>query len=91
MLIFDTASYAVQARFFRRLAFYVEKQGYRGRLLTDAELGSRRGYNAHDYIGLQPESTLPVGGGEVSLRGAPDVERTFSGAQTVVLCIRERR
>ena len=49
VLIFDTASYAVQARFFRRLAFYVEKQGYRGRLLTDAELGSRRGYNAHDY------------------------------------------
>ncbi len=35
-------------------------------------------------LGLQPESTLPVGGGEVSLRAAPDVERTFSGAQTVV-------
>jgi len=49
VLVFDTADYATQARFFRRLAFYVEKRGYRGRLLSDAELQGRRGYNAHDY------------------------------------------
>ena len=49
LLVFDTADYATQARFFRRLAFYVEKGGYRGRLLSDAELQGRRGYNAHDY------------------------------------------
>ena len=49
VLVFDTADYATQARFFRRLAFYVEKRGYRGRLLGDAELQGRRGYNAHDY------------------------------------------
>lgn len=49
VLIFDTRSYAVQDAFFRRLAFYVEKAGYRGRLLTDMELGSKHGYNAHDY------------------------------------------
>ena len=49
VLVFDTADYATQARFFRRLAFYVEKRGYRGRLLDDGELQGRRGYNAHDY------------------------------------------
>ena len=49
VLVFDTADYATQARFFRRLAFYVEKRGYRGRLLGDAELQGLRGYNAHDY------------------------------------------
>ena len=49
VLVFDTVDYATQARLFRRLAFYVEKSGYRGRLLTDGELQGRRGYNAHDY------------------------------------------
>jgi hypothetical protein len=49
VLIFDTASYAVQDRYFRRLAFFVEKQGYRGKLWTDAELGSMHSFNAHDY------------------------------------------
>lgn len=49
VLIFDTRSYAIQDAFFRRLAFYVEKAGYRGKLLTDMELGSKHGYNAHDY------------------------------------------
>ena len=49
VLVFDTADYAIQARLFRRLAFYVEKRGYRGRLLSDGELQGRRGYNAHDY------------------------------------------
>ena len=49
LLIFDTADYAIQARFFRRLAYYVEKRGFRGRLLAAAELRGRRGYNAHDY------------------------------------------
>ena len=49
VLIFDTADYATQARLFRRLAFFVEKRGFRGRLLGDDELAGRRGYNAHDY------------------------------------------
>ena len=49
VLVFDTADYATQARFFRRLAFYVEKRGYRGRLLSSRELQGLRGYNAHDY------------------------------------------
>ncbi|MFW5849926.1 MAG: hypothetical protein ACOCXN_09185 [Spirochaetota bacterium] len=49
VLVFDTVSYEVQSSFFRRLAFFVEKAGYRGRLLTDRELGNRHGYNAHNY------------------------------------------
>ena len=49
VLIFDTVNYAVQDDFFKRLAFYTEKAGYRGRLLTDAELHGMHGYNAHDY------------------------------------------
>jgi hypothetical protein len=49
ILIFDTANYDVQDRLFRRLAFFVEKAGYRGRLLTDRELGDQHGWNAHDY------------------------------------------
>lgn len=48
-LFFDTADYKVQADFFRRLAFFAEKTGFRGKILTDEELGDMHGYNAHDY------------------------------------------
>jgi hypothetical protein len=49
VLIFDTADYAVQEKLFRRLAFFTEKKGYRGRILTDRELANQHGWNAHDY------------------------------------------
>jgi hypothetical protein len=49
ILILDTADYAAQDRFFKRLAFFVEKQGYRGRLVTGQEMSGLHGYNAHDY------------------------------------------
>ena len=49
VLIFDTASYAIQEELFRRLAYYVEKAGFRGTVWSDRELGGRYGYNAHDY------------------------------------------
>lgn len=49
ILFFDTRNYEVQDRLFRRLAFFVEKQGYKGKLLTNDELGDMHGYNAHDY------------------------------------------
>jgi hypothetical protein len=49
ILIMDTASYAVQSRFFKRLAFFVEKQGYRGRLVSNEEYEGLHGFNAHDY------------------------------------------
>jgi len=49
ILIMDTESYAVQSRFFKRLAFFVEKRGYRGRLVRDEEFAGLHGFNAHDY------------------------------------------
>ncbi|MDR2445976.1 MAG: hypothetical protein LBD58_01590 [Treponema sp.] len=49
LLIFDTANYRVQDNLFRRLAFFVEKAGYRGRLVPDQELEGQHGWNAHDY------------------------------------------
>ena len=49
VLIFDTANYAIQDEMFRRLAYYTEKAGFRGTVWSDAELGGRYGYHAHDY------------------------------------------
>jgi hypothetical protein len=49
LLIFDTANYAVQDRLFKRLAFFVEKAGFRGRLARDEEIAELHGWNAHDY------------------------------------------
>jgi hypothetical protein len=49
VLIFDTARFAVQDRLFTRLAYYLEKRGFRGKLLGNARLAGRHGWNAHDY------------------------------------------
>jgi hypothetical protein len=49
ILIMDTASYTLQSRFFKRLAFFVEKRGYRGRLVSNEEFAGLHGFNAHDY------------------------------------------
>ena len=49
LLIFDTADYEVQDNLFKRLAFFVEKAGFRGRLAPDAEIAKLHGWNAHDY------------------------------------------
>lgn len=49
ILFFDTRNYKVQDNFFRRLAFYIEKAGYKGRLVTNEELGDMHGFNALDY------------------------------------------
>jgi hypothetical protein len=49
IIIFDNASFAVQDRLFKRLAFFVEKAGFRGRLAHDAEIAGLHGWNAHDY------------------------------------------
>ena len=49
MLIFDFADYRQQAAYLKRLAFFVEKEGYRGRLVPDDELELLHGWNAHDY------------------------------------------
>ena len=49
VLIFDFADYAVQDAFLKRIAFFVEKKGFIGKLLTDAQIASSHGFNAHDY------------------------------------------
>ena len=49
VLIFDTADYGVQDNLFKRIAFFTEKAGFRGRLATDDEIASLHGWNAHDY------------------------------------------
>ena len=49
ILFFDTKDYSVQDNFFRRMAYFVEKQGFKGTLLTNDQLEGKHGYNAHDY------------------------------------------
>ena len=45
----DTADYRTQSAFFKRIAFFVEKLGYAGKILPEGSLIGRHGYNAHDY------------------------------------------
>jgi len=49
IVVIDARNFQVQDRMFTRLAYFVEKKGYRGRLMTNAELAGRHGWNAHDY------------------------------------------
>lgn len=49
VLIFDTKDYMLQDRFFKRLAFYVEKTGWTGKIWSDYDLRDEHGFNAHDY------------------------------------------
>ncbi len=52
ILFFDTLNYDIQDDFFRRLAYYVEKRGYKGKLWSDEVLAGKHGYNAHDYSAI---------------------------------------
>lgn len=49
VFILDFRDYAVQSDYFRRLAFFTEKRGYRGRIPPVSELAARHGWNAHNY------------------------------------------
>lgn len=49
VLIFDTASYDVQDGLFKRLAYFVEKAGYRDTISDWSALEGKHSYNAHDY------------------------------------------
>lgn len=49
ILVLMSKDYATQDRFLKRLAFYVEKPGFRGRLAADEEIEKLHGWNAHDY------------------------------------------
>jgi hypothetical protein len=47
--IFDFRDYAIQDAYLKRLAFFVEKRGFAGRLASDDEIAPLHGWNAHDY------------------------------------------
>ena len=49
ILIFDTDTYKTQSAFFKRLAFFTEKNGYTGRISSAAAFSDKKGYNAHNY------------------------------------------
>jgi hypothetical protein len=49
VLIFDFRDYEVQARFFRRLGFFVAVKGESGRVEEESYYAGRHVYNAHDY------------------------------------------
>jgi len=49
LLIIDFADFAVQDRMLKRLAFYVEKAGFHGKLWHDEVIADLHGWNAHDY------------------------------------------
>lgn len=49
VLIFDFADYAVQDASLKRLAFFAEKKGFAGTLISDETMRSLHGFNAHDY------------------------------------------
>ena len=77
VLVLDMADFAEQDRMFSRLAFYLEKPGYRGRLLSDAQLAGKHGWNAHDYgpeglasfFDAAEAARFPLDGEELLLRG----------------------
>lgn len=48
-LLFRFDNYRTQARFLKRLAYFVEKEGYAGKLLDDKKIRWLHGWNAHDY------------------------------------------
>lgn len=49
VLFFDFADYKTQNLFLTRLAFFVEKAGYKGTFISDYDVQTMHGYNAHDY------------------------------------------
>ena len=49
ILVIDTVTFHVQDKMFTRLAYFIEKKGFRGRLMTNVQLAGRHGWNAHDY------------------------------------------
>lgn len=49
VFVLDTIDYERQASYFKRLAFFLEKPGFVGRIPTLEEIVHRHGWNAHDY------------------------------------------
>ncbi len=49
VLVFDFRSYDIQGDYLSRFAYFIEKRGFAGRLMTRAEVRGLHGWNAHDY------------------------------------------
>ena len=49
IIFFDFANSKIQDQFFTRLAYFVEKEGYKGTFVDDDFILNKHGYNAHDY------------------------------------------
>lgn len=76
VLVLVTIDYDTQDEYLKRLAFFVEKTGFRGRLVSDTQLAPLHGWNAHDYSAAslaqfftQAEAeAFPLNGAERELR-----------------------
>ncbi len=49
VLVFDFRTLAVQSKYLKRLAYFVEKAGYAGKLWPNYVISPLHGWNAHDY------------------------------------------
>jgi hypothetical protein len=76
-LVFDYRDYSAQDAYLKRLAFFVEKEGFRGRLAPDSEIARLHGWNAHDYrsedlaafFDKAGRTSFPLSKEEIELRG----------------------
>lgn len=76
VLVLVSGDYGVQDDYLKRLAFFVEKTGYRGRLVSDQEVAHLHAWNAHDYaapdlarfFSLAQGTSFPLNDSEVELR-----------------------
>jgi len=74
ILIFDTADYRMQDGLFKRLAFFAEKRGFRGRLAGNQEIADLHGWNAHDYGSGDLAAFFARAGAEGFPLGAEELE-----------------
>ena len=75
VIFLDIKDYKVQESFLARIAFFVEKQGYKGTLVDDDFISRTHSYNAHDYkaydlaafYNLAKKTNYPLTKNEISL------------------------
>ncbi len=48
-IVFRFNNYYIQTKFLKRIAFFTEKEGYVGQILSNSQLKNKHGWNAHDY------------------------------------------
>ncbi|MCL2602471.1 MAG: hypothetical protein FWD91_06625 [Treponema sp.] len=52
LLLMDISTQKIQDRLLKRMAFFVEKAGFRGRVWRDEDIAHRHAWNAHNYQAL---------------------------------------